>query len=43
MASAKKLGFQISTALIVLLFTFAGVVKLTPVVSSEIHEEMVRH
>ena len=38
---AKKLAYQISTALVVLLFTFAGVMKVTPLVSSEIHNEMV--
>lgn len=41
--SAKKLVYQISTALIVLLFTFSGVMKLTPLISPEIHEDMVRN
>ena len=38
---AKKLIYQISTALVVLLFTFAGLVKLVPGISPEIHNEMV--
>lgn len=38
---AKTLAYQISTALVILLFGFAGTVKVTPLVSSEIHNEMV--
>jgi hypothetical protein len=36
-----KLLYQVSTALVVLLFGFAGLVKLVPGLSPEIHQEMV--
>lgn len=36
-----KLMYQVSTALIVLLFSFTGVVKVVPGISPEIHNEMV--
>ena len=38
---ARTLAYQISTALVVLLFAFAGVMKVTPLVSSDVHNEMV--
>ena len=43
MALARKIVFYSSTALIVLLFAFTGLVKLTPLVGSEVHHELVRH
>ena len=38
---AKTLAYHISTALVILLFGFAGTVKITPAVSPDIHNEMV--
>ena len=43
MASAKKIVFYSCTALLVLLFTLAGLAKLTPLVGSEVHNQMVRN
>lgn len=39
--SVAKLTFQVSTALLVLVFAFAGLVKVAPGVSPAIHSEMV--
>ena len=36
-----KLVYQISTALVIVLFTFAGLVKVVPGISPELHDEMV--
>ena len=41
MATVKKLAYYACTALIVLLFGMAGVVKLTPALSSKVHNEIV--
>ena len=38
---AKTLAYHISTALVILLFGFAGTVKVAPAVSPDIHNEMV--
>ena len=38
---AKSLVYQISTALVILVFGFAGTVKITPAISPDIHNEMV--
>ena len=42
MASANKLLYQVSTALVVLLFALAGTMKLIPNLSPETHGELVR-
>ena len=42
MASANKLLYQVSTALLVLLFALAGIMKLVPNLSPETHGELVR-
>ena len=41
MAAARRVAYQVSTALVVLLFTLAGVMKLTPLLSPETHGELV--
>lgn len=41
MAAARRVAYQISTAIVVLLFTLAGVMKLTPLLSPETHGELV--
>ena len=42
MASTRRLLYQASTALIVLMFGLSGVMKLTPMFSPQVHGEMVR-
>ena len=37
----NKLAYQVSTALIVVLFAFTGVVKVVPGISPDLHDEMV--
>jgi hypothetical protein len=39
---AKTLAWQISTALVILLFGFSGTVKVTPAVSPDMHNDLVR-
>ena len=41
MASANSIALQASTAVVVLLFTFAGVMKLIPAVNPSMHAELV--
>ena len=41
MAAARRVAYQVSTAIVVLLFTLAGVMKLTPLLSPETHGELV--
>ena len=42
MASARYIVFQVVTALLFLLFMFASIMKLTPALNEELHNEMVR-
>lgn len=41
MATARGVAYLVSTAIVVLLFTLAGVMKLTPLLSPETHGELV--
>lgn len=41
MATARRVVYLVSTAIVVLLFTLAGVMKLTPLLSPETHGELV--
>lgn len=41
MASTWRVAYLVSTALVVLLFSLAGLMKLTPLLSPEVHGELV--
>jgi len=41
MASTWRVVYLVSTALVVLLFSLAGLMKLTPLLSPEVHGELV--
>ncbi len=41
MASTKKILYQLSTTLLVLLFSLAGIVKISPIIYPPVYNDLV--